>query len=100
MAEKLVPTLCVGMPSSTLRVVPSRQRAAERPGRYSHAERGNESPDFPATLSKSGLIHRSVTLGSFPEAFGTDSTKVGPISRRRRIPARLSFGFSQPLRIR
>src|SRR5262249_32134487 len=47
--EFLVPTLCVGMPSSTLRVV-FRPRAAERPGRHSHAERGNEdesSPDGP-----------------------------------------------------
>jgi len=43
MAEKLVPTLCVGTPCSTLRVVRSRQRAAARPGRRSHAERGNES---------------------------------------------------------
>ncbi len=43
MAEKLVPTLRVGMPSSTLRVVRSRQKAAERLGRHSHAERGNES---------------------------------------------------------
>ncbi|MGO9469292.1 MAG: hypothetical protein ACLQVF_34640, partial [Isosphaeraceae bacterium] len=37
LVEKLVPTLCVGMPSSTLRVVRSRQRAAERLGRHSHA---------------------------------------------------------------
>src|SRR5262249_30200546 len=32
------------MPSSTLRVVRPRQRAAERPGRHSHAERGYEDP--------------------------------------------------------
>jgi hypothetical protein len=43
MAERLVPMLCVGIQSSTLCVVRSRLRAAERPGRYSHAERGNES---------------------------------------------------------
>jgi hypothetical protein len=66
MATRLVPTLCVGMPSSTLRVAlcstvtinqpPSCERTgfttiqsgesieedAERPGRHSHAERGNE----------------------------------------------------------
>src|SRR5262249_44698397 len=41
----LVPTLRVGIPSSTLRVGPPAQRPpgdAERPGRHSHAERGNE----------------------------------------------------------
>jgi hypothetical protein len=40
----LVPTLRVGMPSSTLRVVrvASREEAAERPGGHSHAESGNE----------------------------------------------------------
>jgi len=40
------------MTSSTLRVVGLRQRAAERPGRHSHAERGNECPDFPARASR------------------------------------------------
>ncbi len=53
MAEKLLPTPCVGMPSRALRVVPSRQGAAERPRRDSHAERGNESPDFAAAVQAS-----------------------------------------------
>jgi hypothetical protein len=36
----IVPTLCVGMHPVTLRVI--RRRDAERPGRHSHAERGND----------------------------------------------------------
>ncbi len=42
---RLVPTLGVAMPSSTLRVVRGAGadgEDAERPGRHSHAERGNE----------------------------------------------------------
>ncbi|QAY83806.1 hypothetical protein CUN61_07340 [Pseudomonas arsenicoxydans] len=35
----IVPTLCVGMPQSTLCV---RSWDAERPGLHSHAERGND----------------------------------------------------------
>ena len=66
MAERLVPTLGVGMPSSTLRVVRARQRAAERPGRHSHAERGNELPDFLAAGSKSRSLYRRIVEN--PEA--------------------------------
>ncbi len=44
MAEKLVPTLCVGMPSATLRVVRSRQRAAERPGGIPTQSVGTSDP--------------------------------------------------------
>ncbi len=44
MAEKLVPTLCVGMPSSTLRVVRSRPRAAERPGGIPTQSVGTSDP--------------------------------------------------------
>jgi hypothetical protein len=41
--SRLVPTVSVGMQSSTLCVAkPSTQADAERPGRHSHAERGNE----------------------------------------------------------
>jgi hypothetical protein len=41
-APSLVPTLRVGMPSSTLRVKFLARQDAERPGMHSHAERGNE----------------------------------------------------------
>jgi hypothetical protein len=43
----LVPTLRVGMPGATLRVATfgaARGGDAERPGRHSHAPRGNEEP--------------------------------------------------------
>jgi len=36
-------------------------------------------------------VQRSGTIGWFPQAFGTDSTEVGPISSRRRTLTRLSF---------
>lgn len=55
----LVPTLCVGMPPETRRVIPpqtlnSFQRTdAERPGRHSHAERGNDqqTTGYPSAVS-------------------------------------------------
>ncbi|AZV25122.1 hypothetical protein CT157_03540 [Pseudomonas syringae] len=37
--RQIVPTLCVGMPQRTLRVL---RWDAERPGMHSHAERGND----------------------------------------------------------
>ena len=37
----IVPTLCVGMQPVTL-CVTIQERNAERPGRHSHAERGND----------------------------------------------------------
>ncbi|APV41714.1 hypothetical protein PFAS1_21020 [Pseudomonas frederiksbergensis] len=40
LVDKIVPTLCVGMPQWTLRVRFGRD--AERPGLHSHAERGND----------------------------------------------------------
>lgn len=42
----LVPTVPVGMPSSTLRVDGGGTRTRERPRRYFHAERGNEIKPF------------------------------------------------------
>src|SRR5439155_16201814 len=62
----LVPTLCVGMPARTLRVKSQQVvqdrillpgRDAERPGRRSHAERGNEGAEgqgFGATRAGGG----------------------------------------------
>ncbi|MCF5263043.1 hypothetical protein GIW27_28020, partial [Pseudomonas sp. PA-5-4A] len=42
-AATIVPTLCVGMHPVTLRVTLRHlRRDAERPGRHSHAERGND----------------------------------------------------------
>ncbi|RUQ46177.1 hypothetical protein D8M30_14925 [Corynebacterium pseudodiphtheriticum] len=38
----IVPTLCVGMHPVTLRVTLAHERDAERPGRHSHAEHGND----------------------------------------------------------
>jgi hypothetical protein len=65
----LVPTLCVGMHSPTLRVVFSPQNAdAERPGRHSHAERGNERL---ASFRPQGMRHArrySLPVASFGEA--------------------------------
>ena len=49
----LVPTLRVGMPSSTLRAVRAARRNAgdaERPGMHSHAERGNEFKRFSSSV--------------------------------------------------
>ncbi|RAH02999.1 hypothetical protein DJ480_10910 [Pseudomonas sp. Leaf98] len=48
-AIEIVPTLCVVMHPVTLRVTTS-ERDAERPGRHSHAERGNDQ-----SLTKSSL---------------------------------------------
>ncbi len=39
------------------------------------------------------LVPRSETIGSFREAFGTDSPEVGPVSRQRRNLTRLSFAL-------
>ncbi len=48
-----------------------------RPGRKSLP------PDFHATVSNCGVIPRSGTLGSFLEAFGTDSSEVEPVQPSR-----------------
>ncbi|POM12558.1 hypothetical protein CUU62_11965 [Pseudomonas sp. WP001] len=48
----IVPTLCVGMHPVTLRVTITQmpdfrlQQDAERPGRHSHAERGNDQTGY------------------------------------------------------
>ena len=40
--QMIVPTLCVGMPPRTLRVLTSAHGDAERHTLHSHAERGND----------------------------------------------------------
>ncbi|PRW66855.1 hypothetical protein DD985_23725 [Pseudomonas sp. HMWF011] len=52
----IVPTLCVGIHPVTLRVTLCRWDA-ERPGRHSHAERGNDQ-------CRRGLIGRVATTAS------------------------------------
>jgi hypothetical protein len=70
----LVPTLRVGMPSSTLRVglFPGPEEAAERPGRHSHAERGNE---------------RNEGLGSKTDAMTRDDLENPYTAPRARLSA-------------
>ena len=68
--ENLVPTLCVGMPSATLRVVtiaPLGRRAAYM---HSHAERGNEQPDILATISKIAAGPGAKVVAQVPHAGG------------------------------
>ncbi len=40
------------------------------------------------------LVPRSETIGSFPEAVGTDSPEVGPVNRQRRNLTCLSFALA------
>ena len=66
-SSMIVPTLCVGMNPGTLRVTSGLD--AQRPGRHSHAERGNDhsAEDFRASRSNAAL--RS-SLGN-PPSFST-----------------------------
>ncbi|AVE05737.1 hypothetical protein CYL20_14690 [Pseudomonas palleroniana] len=50
LSRLIVPTLCVGTPVVTLRVT-SLKAGAERPGRHSHAERGNDHDCATATFA-------------------------------------------------
>ncbi len=67
----LVPTLRVGMPSCTLRVprvVALGDTDAERRGRHSHAERGNELTIIPASI-KVVIPSFRVVRGRYPRGF-------------------------------
>ncbi|AVE05738.1 hypothetical protein CYL20_14695 [Pseudomonas palleroniana] len=50
LSRLIVPTLCVGTPVVTLRVT-SLKADAERPGRHSHAEHGNDHDCVTATFA-------------------------------------------------
>jgi hypothetical protein len=91
----LVPTLRVGMPSRTLRVPNGAARGdtdAERRGRHSHAERGNE---LGSGLSRTIFVLALLTLTT--PALGGDDSKIAvkPISAEDRA----HWAFVPPKRV-
>jgi hypothetical protein len=90
----LVPTLCVGMPSCTLRVPSGAALGntdAERRGRHSHAERGNElRVKSPRTRTRSVWSARACSRS---RAVRTESWALA----ERRQAAALQSSFSPAL---
>jgi hypothetical protein len=77
-----VPRSSVGMPSPTLYVVwLAKDADAERPGRHSHAERGNEcraaSQLCIGSLFSSVIDHRPSTIDHRPSAIGHRPSAIG-----------------------
>ena len=78
----IVPTLRVGMHLVTLGV--TSRVDAERPGRYSHAERGNNQRSM--SLQKPGLVHQCPAPGPAFAANGGLAIQITRISAMNSQP--------------